>query len=102
MTIRILNPIGIAESEADGAAAMAQLPPRRSRVRSLNGAVLGVLTNAFRGYDLPGAVADRIAQRVELADLVRHVKPSISRPAGPEVTGQLADEVDAVIVGICA
>ena len=56
---RILDPVGQIAPAKDSA------PKRVQRVlaSSLKGAVIGVLTNNFRGYDIPGAVAQRIAAR---------------------------------------
>jgi hypothetical protein len=96
--IRILDPVGVIEPEV--------LKPMGRADRALNqrleGAVLGVLTNVFRGYDVPQAVAERIEQTVALKGIVRIAKPSISRPAGPDTYKKLASQVDAVIVGLCA
>ena len=96
--IRVLDPVGAGEVRQEALPAVV----RRAPQPRLEGAVLGVITNAFRGYDVPGAVADRIAQQAGLAAVVRNVKPSLSRPAGAAVYADLASKVDAVIVGLCA
>jgi hypothetical protein len=96
--IRILDPVGVVEPEVTAPAAKAD----RQLSLGLEGAVLGVLTNVFRGYDVPQAVAERIGRRVKLKDIVRIAKPSISRPAGADTYKKLAPQVDAVIVGLCA
>jgi len=91
---RILNPTSvIAEVER------VERPP----IVSLNGASLGVLSNGIgEGHGLPGAVADHLITRFEFADVVRHVKPTISRPAEPAVLDDLAARVDVALVGTCA
>ena len=95
--IRILDPVGEIAPSGDVA------PERVQRVlaSSLNGAVIGVLTNNFRGYDIPGTVAQRIAARTK-ATVVSYTKPNLSHPAGAKTYGKLAERVDAVIVGLGA
>jgi hypothetical protein len=98
--IRILDPVGIVEDKQQSQVAVERV--RRAGIRpELNGATLGVLTNLFRGYDVPGSVAARIKQRNAVADVVRHSKPSISRPAGEEAYDKLvAAGIDAALIGL--
>ena len=101
--IRILDPVGVVEPAAEDAQPV-EAPSERARdgVRSLHGAVLGVVTNVFRGYDVPGAVAERMGARIELADTVTYRKPSISHPTDPAIIADLAERVDVALVGLCA
>lgn len=100
--IRILDPVGLIEPEEVPTVPLPLVaPPRRQPVRRLQGATLGVLTNVFRGYDVPGAVAERLAQQFGM-EVVRFEKPLISRTAKPEIIGELAEKADVVIVGLAA
>ncbi len=95
--IRILDPVGqIAPAPS--------FTPKRAKgvpLSSLKGAAIGVLTNEFRGYDLPGAVAQRIAARTG-GTVVWYSKPNLSAPAGAETYRKLAEQADVVIVGMGA
>jgi hypothetical protein len=97
--IRILDPVGIVEEKkAESVVERVKRPGQRGQ---LDGAVIGVLTNLFRGYDVPGGVADRIRQRNAVADVIHHSKPSISRPAGEEAYDRLvAAGIDAAVIGL--
>lgn len=96
-SIRIFDPVGQIAPTVD------LTPERVQRIlaSSLNGAVIGVLTNNFRGYDIPGAVAQRIAARTG-GTVVSYTKPNLSYPAGPETYRKLAERADVAIVGLGA
>jgi hypothetical protein len=97
--IRILDPVGIAEEKKTEA--VVERVKRPHQRPQLDGAVIGVLTNLFRGYDVPGGVADRIKRLNAVADVIHHSKPSISRPAGDDAYDRLvAAGIDAAVIGL--
>lgn len=75
--------------------------PLTTRDGGLHGAVLGVLTNNFRGEDLPAAIANEIGIYGKIAEVIRHEKSILSRSAADDVIAELAATADCVIVGVC-
>lgn len=88
----LLNPVSDVEA--------LEVQPRRFRERGLKGARLGVLTNMFRGEDLPGAVAEELQREFDLS-IARYVKPSLSHVSDDAVIEKMARDVDCVVVGMC-
>jgi hypothetical protein len=91
MGLRVLDPRLDAEGEA-----MTLAPP----LRSLAGATVGLLDNAKIGtavlYD---HVQDILASRFGVREFIRRRKPDSSRPAPPEMLGELS-AADAVVSAI--
>ena len=91
MGLRVLDPRLDAEGEA-----MTLAPP----LRSLEGATVGLLDNAKIGtavlYD---HVQDILASRFGVREFIRRRKPDSSRPAPPEILGELS-AADAVVSAI--
>jgi hypothetical protein len=72
----------------------------KRRSAGLQGASLGVLTNMFRGEDLPGAVSEVLKGTYGMS-VVNFVKPSLSHVSKDEVIEDMAMRVDCAIVGVC-
>ena len=91
MGLRVLDPRLDAEGEA-----MTLAPP----LRSLDGATVGLLDNAKIGtavlYD---HLQDILASRFGVREFIRRRKPDSSRPAPPEILGELS-AADAVVSAI--
>ena len=91
MTLRVLDPRLDAEGEAT------RLAPALS---SLHGMVIGLLDNAKIGtarfYD---HVEDILRSRFGVREFIRRRKPDSSRPAPPEMLGELSG-ADAIVSGI--
>jgi hypothetical protein len=91
MTLRVLDPRLFAEGEAITIA-----PP----VPELDGALIGLLDNAKIGtarfYDHLETI---LKSRFGVREVIRRRKPDSSRPAPPEVLGELA-AADAIVSGI--
>ena len=82
----------------DATVAESALAPRLS---SLRGKRVGLLDNSKSKADrILEAVAAILNARYGFADIVRHRKPSASRPAAPEAIKALASTCDLVIVGV--
>lgn len=92
-SIVLLNPVGHLENHV--------VTPRRSRHSGLDGARLGILTNMFRGEDLPDVIGSRLQDLYPIADVVRYEKEILSRPADVSIIDALAEQVDCVVVGVC-
>jgi hypothetical protein len=91
MTLRVLDPRLFAEGEP-----VQMAPP----LATLEGAVVGLLDNAKIGterfYD---HLADILRSHHGVREFIRRRKPDSSRPAPPEVLGELA-AADAIVSGI--
>ena len=91
MTIRVLDPRLFAEGEPTRMA-----PP----LAALEGAVVGFLDNAKIGtarfYD---HVEEILRSRFRVRECIRRRKPDSSRPAPPEMLGELS-AADAILSGI--
>jgi len=91
MTLRVLDPRLEAEGEA-----MTMAPP----LPSLNGATIGLIDNAKIGtarfFDHVEAI---LRSRFGVRDTIRRRKPDSSRPAPPEVLGEMA-AADAVLSAV--
>jgi hypothetical protein len=91
MPLRVLDPRLFAEGEA-----VRMAPP----LASLEGAVIGLLDNAKIGtarlYD---HLEEILTSRFGVREVIRRRKPDASRPAPPEMLGELG-AADAIISGI--
>lgn len=91
MTLRVLDPRLFAEGEPTRMA-----PP----LAALEGAVVGCLDNAKIGtarfYD---HVEEILRSRFRVRECIRRRKPDSSRPAPPEMLGELS-AADAILSGI--
>ena len=91
MTLRVLDPRLFAEGEATKMA-----PP----LATLEGTVVGLLDNAKIGtarfYDY---IEEILTSRFRVREVIRRRKPDASRPAPPEVLGELS-AADAIVSGI--
>jgi hypothetical protein len=91
MTLRVLDPRLSPEGEAARLAAP---------VASLDGALVGLLDNAKIGtarfYDHLEAM---LRERYRVREVIRRRKPDSSRPAPPELLGELS-AADAIVSGI--
>ena len=91
MTLRVLDPRQFAEGEPATLA-----PP----LRSLEGAVIGLLDNAKIGtkgfYD---HVESLLRSRYGVREVIRRRKPDASRPAPADILGELS-AADAIVSGI--
>jgi hypothetical protein len=91
MTLRVLDPRLSAEGEAARLAAP---------LASLDGALVGLLDNAKIGtarfYDYLEAM---LRERYRVREVIRRRKPDSSRPATPELLGELS-AADAIVSGI--
>jgi hypothetical protein len=73
------------------------------RLSSLRGKRLGCLDNSKEKADVfLGALADCLAERVALAEVVHRRKPSYSRVAPPAIIEELAKSCDCVITAMGA
>jgi hypothetical protein len=71
------------------------------RLTSLQGKRVGLLDNSkSRAGQLLDAVATALHAQYGFADIVRHRKPSASKPVAPEVIEDFARTCDLVIVGV--
>ena len=71
------------------------------RLTSLHGKRVGLLDNSkTRAGRLLDAVATVLHTQYGFTDIVRHRKPSASKPVAPEVIEDLARTCDLVIVGV--
>ena len=91
MALRVLDPRLFAEGDA-----IRMAPP----LRTLDGAVIGLLDNAKIGtarfYD---HLAEILTSRFGVREVIRRRKPDSSRPVAPELLGELA-AADAIVSGI--
>jgi hypothetical protein len=91
MTLKVLDPRLSAEGEA------ARLAPP---LASLDGALVGLLDNAKIGtarfYDY---LETMLRERYRVREVIRRRKPDSSRPAPPELLGELS-AADAIVSGI--
>ena len=91
MTLKVLDPRQAAEGEA------LRLAPA---LRSLDGAVIGLLDNAKIGtqrfYD---HVEDILRSRFGVREFIRRRKPDATRPVPPALLGEMMG-ADAIISGI--
>jgi hypothetical protein len=91
MTLRVLDPRLFAEGEP------VQMAPA---LASLDGSVVGLLDNAKIGTErLYDHVEDILKLRFGVREFIRRRKPDSSRPAPPEMLGELA-AADAIVSGI--
>jgi hypothetical protein len=71
------------------------------RLSSLRGKRVGLLDNSKSKADkMLETVATILNARYGFSDIVRHRKPSASKPAAPEVIEELASSCDLVVVGV--
>jgi hypothetical protein len=91
MTLKVLDPRLSAEGEAARLAAP---------LASLDGALVGLLDNAKIGttrfYD---HLETMLRERYRVREVIRRRKPDSSRPAPPELLGELS-AADAIVSGI--
>jgi len=91
MTLKVLDPRQLPEGEA------LRLAPA---LASLDGAVIGMLDNAKIGtarfYD---HVEELLRERFGVREFIRRRKPDATRPALPELLGELSG-ADAILSGI--
>ena len=91
MRLRVLDPRLDAEGEA-----MIMAPP----LGSLDGATLGLLDNAKIGTErFFDHVEQILRSRFGVRDVIRRRKPDSSRPAPPELLGELAG-ADAILSAV--
>ena len=91
MTLRVLDPRLFAEGEP------VQMAPA---LASLDGSVVGLLDNAKIGTErLYDHVEEILKLRFGVREFIRRRKPDSSRPAPPEMLGELA-AADAIVSGI--
>jgi hypothetical protein len=71
------------------------------RLSSLRGKRVGLLDNSKSKADkMLETVATILNARYGFSDIVRHRKPSASKPAAPKVIEELASSCDLVVVGV--
>jgi hypothetical protein len=71
------------------------------RLSSLRGTRVGLLDNSKSKADkMLDAVVAILHTRYGFTNIVRHRKPSASKPAAPEAIKELASTCDLVIVGV--
>ncbi len=71
------------------------------RVADLSGKRLGLLDNSkYNANKMLDAVADILDQQYGFSHILRHRKPSASKPVAPEVIESLGEACDLVIVGV--
>jgi hypothetical protein len=71
------------------------------RLSSLRGKQVGLLDNSKSKADnMLDTVAAILNTRYGFTNIVRHRKPSASKPAAPEAIKELATTCDVVIVGV--
>jgi hypothetical protein len=71
------------------------------RLSSLRGKRVGLLDNSKSKADkILDTVAAILNARYSFTNIVRHRKPSASKPAAPEAIKELATTCDLVIVGV--
>ena len=71
------------------------------RLPSLRGKRVGLLDNSkFKAGKMLDSVAAILNAQYGFTDIVRHRKPSASKPASPEAIDELASTCDLVIVGV--
>lgn len=90
MGITVLSPVGINRVEAR---------PVSPRMRSLDGATLGILINNKPNSEfLQDTVAALLKERYQIGNVVKKIKPNAS--VGAKGLDQFAKEVGAVITAI--
>jgi hypothetical protein len=71
------------------------------RLSSLQGKRVGLLDNSKSKADkILATVAAILNARYGFTNIVRHRKPSASKPAAPEAIKELANTCDLVVVGV--
>ena len=71
------------------------------RLSGLRGKRVGLLDNSkSKAGKLLDAVAGILNAQYGFSDIVRHRKPSASKPADPEVINELSRTCDLVVVGV--
>jgi hypothetical protein len=91
MTLRVLDPRLNAEGEA------LRLAPA---LRSLEGAVIGMIDNAKMGTErLFDHIADILKKEHGVHEFIRKRKPDATRPVAPEMLAQMAG-ADAILSAI--
>jgi hypothetical protein len=71
------------------------------RLSSLRGKRVGLLDNSKSKADkILATVAAILNARYGFTNIVRHRKPSASKPASPEAIDELASSCDLVVVGV--
>jgi hypothetical protein len=98
MSVESLPKLILVSPVNEAAVAESSLAPRLSNLR---GKRLGLLDNSkTKAGRMLDAVADVLNTRYGFANIVRHRKPSASKPAAPEAIGELARTCDLVVVGV--
>jgi hypothetical protein len=86
------------DPQNDAVLAESSLAPRLS---GLQGKRVGLLDNSkSKAGKLLDAVAAILHAQYGFTDIVRHRKPSASKPADPEVINELSRTCDLVVVGV--
>ena len=71
------------------------------RVADLSGKRIGLLDNSkYNANKMLDAVAAILDQQYGFSNIVRHRKPSASKPVDPEVIESLGESCDLVIAGV--
>ncbi len=91
-TIKILDPTARPKAEDTGLA---------PRVPGLGGNTLGIISNAWRSFDImAGHFEETARDRYEVREVMRTVNPHLSSPIPEDTLNILVAGADAAIVGI--
>ena len=72
-----------------------------ARVADLSGKRVGLLDNSkYNANKMLDAVVAILDQQYGFSNIIRHRKPSASKPVAPEVIESLGESCDLVIVGV--
>ncbi len=72
-----------------------------SRIADLSGKRVGLLDNSkLNANKMLDAVAAILDREYGFSNIIRHRKPSASKPVAPEVIDALGESCDVVIVGV--
>ena len=98
MTTENLQKLVLVSPLSEPVLATSTLAPR---LASLHGKRIGLLDNSKnRAAQLLDAVAAMLEVQYGCASIMRHRKPSASKPAAPEVLAEFARTCDLVLVGV--
>jgi hypothetical protein len=98
MTTENLQKLVLVSPQSEPLLAASTLAPR---LASLHGKRLGLLDNSKnRAAQLLDAVAAMLEVQYGCTSVMRHRKPSASKPAAPEVLAEFARACDLVLVGV--
>jgi len=91
----------IIDPTARRAQAVAVVPTDAPRPQTLDGLRVGLLGNTKRNADvILDAVGDALAERFQIADLVRLTKTQFAMPLPDELVEELVRECDVVVIGV--